>query len=333
MLFFKKESVWVAWIHQNVIKDKNFWELKEHQSHTWLFKKLLRLRDKATEWLRVLPGNGSSCSFWLTPWSPYGQLLSYFGSGRRRQSGIPLNATLASLWNGDAWSISPARSPQMEQVQIHLSTVILPDSPDVPEWNSNGITSNSIFNNNFVPCKIYDSLRVRKEPVSWSKIVWLQKGIPKHKTFTWMLVLNRCPTRDRLLSWGLAVDPGCLLCNNHPESRDHLFYGCSFTRSIWRPLAAKLYLNLHTDDWDQTLQVLITLSGDKHLRYLSLLSWQALLYEIWRERNQRLHQRRFRTSDSISDVISSLIKNKISSLRDLNPVESSVCMQIWLSLR
>lgn len=29
-VLFKTESVWVAWIHQNVIKDSNFWELKKN---------------------------------------------------------------------------------------------------------------------------------------------------------------------------------------------------------------------------------------------------------------------------------------------------------------
>lgn len=33
-LIFKRDSVWIAWIHQNVIKDNSIWDLKLKQSHT-----------------------------------------------------------------------------------------------------------------------------------------------------------------------------------------------------------------------------------------------------------------------------------------------------------
>ncbi|KAL0816972.1 hypothetical protein Bca101_073416 [Brassica carinata] len=107
------------------------------------------------------------------------------------------------------------------QVHIHLSTITLSDSPDFPIWNSAGIGANN--NNKFVISKIYDSIRDSRPKVFWNKAVWFSKGIPKHKTLTWLFLLNRCPTRDRLLSWGLQTDPSCLLCNNHPESRNHIF--------------------------------------------------------------------------------------------------------------
>lgn len=44
-LLFRTESIWVAWIHQNFIKDESIWEMKEKQKHTWIFKELLRLRE------------------------------------------------------------------------------------------------------------------------------------------------------------------------------------------------------------------------------------------------------------------------------------------------
>lgn len=91
MLFFQRDSVWVAWIHQNVIKDRNFWDLKRRNSQTWLFKQLLSLRHLASNWIRIIPGNGKHCSFWSTPWSPMGPLLHYFGNIGTSLSGIPLS--------------------------------------------------------------------------------------------------------------------------------------------------------------------------------------------------------------------------------------------------
>lgn len=42
-ILFKTDSIWVEWMHQNVIKDSTIWEIKEKQSHTWVFKQILRL--------------------------------------------------------------------------------------------------------------------------------------------------------------------------------------------------------------------------------------------------------------------------------------------------
>lgn len=61
LLIFRTESIWVAWIHHNVIKETNIWDIKEKQSHTWVFKKLLRLRDTSMQWIRIVHGNGKNC--------------------------------------------------------------------------------------------------------------------------------------------------------------------------------------------------------------------------------------------------------------------------------
>ncbi|KAF2568769.1 hypothetical protein F2Q68_00024701 [Brassica cretica] len=259
----KAEGVWVAWIQDNVIKDSCLWEMKEKQTHTWLFKKLLRLRAEATQWIRITPGNGCSISIWHSPWSPFGPLLQRFGSHGPRHSGIPLSSSLSTLWNGSSWILSSARSLLMEQVHIHLSTITLSDSPDFPIWNSAGIGANN--NNKFVISKIYDSIRDSRPKVFWNKAVWFSKGIPKHKTLTWLFLLNRCPTRDRLLSWGLQTDPSCLLCNNHPESRNHIFFDCSFTRSIWRPLSRKIGLTSPSDSWDDTARAVTNFTEEMWL--------------------------------------------------------------------
>ena len=147
-----------------------------------------------------------------------------------------------------------------------------------------------------------------------------------------MFVLNRCPTRDRLLSWGLQTDPLCLLCNLLPESRNHIYFCCSFSSEIWRNLAAKLQFAIISDDWDDTLQGLIRYTGDNRLRYLTILSWQTLIHELWRERNNRLHRSHFKSQEAIFSTISSTIKNRISSLRETDPMESSACLQLWFSL-
>ncbi|XP_033136094.1 uncharacterized protein LOC103837732 isoform X1 [Brassica rapa] len=329
MLFFQTESVWVAWIHQNVIKDSDFWLLKEKQSHTWIFKKILRLRHLAVRWLKILPGNGRECRFWTSPWSPFGQLINFVGQSGPRSTGIPISSSLASLWSNDSWTLAPARSDRMEEVLTYLTSISLSDRPDTMIWNTSTTRSNQ--SRCFSANQVYNLIRESNPSVAWKNVVWLKRGIPKFKTLTWLFVLDRCPTRNRLLAWGLQTDAGCLLCNRYQESRDHLFFDCEYSYAIWGSLATRLNFSLQSNSWNDSLQALIDFTGDSTLRYLIILAWQASIYEIWKERNNRLHRNIFRSPSSLVSSINATVKNRISSFRDDNGVFSSQTMQRWLS--
>lgn len=59
--------------------------------------------------------------------------------------------------------------------------------------------------------------------------------MPKHAFICWLTIMNRLPTKDRLLKWGLNVDVMCLLCGAAEESRDHVFFSCPFAKEfvVW----------------------------------------------------------------------------------------------------
>ncbi|WZZ71226.1 hypothetical protein YC2023_082596 [Brassica napus] len=97
---------------------------------------------------------------------------------------------------------------------------------------------------------------------------WYTKGIPKHKTLTWL-----SNSRPFTLSWGISTDPTCLLCNNHLEFRGHIF----FTRSVWRPLSSKLGLNLPSDSWDDTTRTITNLLGTIRFKFLARIAWQMVI--------------------------------------------------------
>ena len=166
--------------------------------------------------------------------------------------------------------------------------------------------------------------------VPWKDIVWSSGSIPRHSFLTWLFILDRCPTRDRILSWGLQTDPTCLLCSTEPESRNHLLFNCCFSLSIWTALSRRCSLQA-LPDWDQTILQLTSLRTGKLHRRLVIIAWQATIYAIWTERNYRLHRSVFRSTDSITKNIITQVTNRISSFRPSNPAISSKLMQIWFS--
>ncbi|XVF84351.1 hypothetical protein PTKIN_Ptkin17bG0029900 [Pterospermum kingtungense] len=50
------------------------------------------------------------------------------------------------------------------------------------------------------------TLRPRGDKVPWEKLIWSAPTIPKHYIISWMAILNRLPTKDRLRHWGIIDD-------------------------------------------------------------------------------------------------------------------------------
>ncbi|CAN7062358.1 unnamed protein product, partial [Brassica rapa subsp. trilocularis] len=59
----------------------------------------------------------------------------------------------------------------------------------------------------------------------------------------------------------------------------------------------------------------MALPGNQNIKYLSTVTWQATIYTLWWERNDRLHRGTHRSPNILIKKISSIIKNRISALR------------------
>ncbi|CAN6836259.1 unnamed protein product, partial [Brassica oleracea] len=133
-----------------------------------------------------------------------------------------------------------------------------------------------------------------------------------------------------MISWGLSVPPTCLLCNLGDESRDHLFFSCSFSWELWSHHAQRIEIT-PTPDWRLTLLHMQALPGPTWRRKLQLLVWQYVIYSLWQERNGRLHRRTSKTVATISKILDRAIRNKIQSFRDSNPAAASTMIQFWFA--
>ena len=159
----------------------------------------------------------------------------------------PCKLSLASLNVNGQWALPPSRSENQVNVASYLTTVDLQDQEDGYEWR---IGNNSSAN--YMTRQVYQELRGAHPTVSWSSAVWIKRGIPRQCFLTLLFVLNRCPTRDRMIGWGLQTPPTCLLCNLGIETRDHLLFACPFSFGVWNAIAARCSM-VATSDWSSTL--------------------------------------------------------------------------------
>lgn len=177
------------------------------------------------------------------------------------------------------------------------------------------------------------------QEVSWHKQVWFAGHIPKHAFFTWVNVRNRLATRDRMRQWGLDVPVDCVLCSAFNESRQHLYFDCSFSSAVWSYFMVQN--NLHPPrSFDDILNWLTRPSSNSHLVLIIRFIYQASKYSIWKERNSRIHSSISRPPEALIAEIKDLIRLRLDPLsRSLsaNAASSSssavpmTLMATWLS--
>lgn len=64
-LFSNKTSLWVKWIHCYLIRKSSFWSMKNNANNgSWMWRKILKLRDLAKSYIRMEVHNGNLTSFW-----------------------------------------------------------------------------------------------------------------------------------------------------------------------------------------------------------------------------------------------------------------------------
>lgn len=324
LLFFQAGSVWVAWFREEILGGSinNLWTTKPSPRFSWQVNKILKLSREIYPWVKLRVENGVNCRFWSDNWSSLGCIRTYLGNATL---GIPSNITLASLYCNERWQLPPARSEAQVNMQALLTTINLTQQDDYYEWEIGGK-----LNSRYSMGQVYNYLREEGPTVPWFHTVWNKRGIPKQSFMAWLIVLDRCPTRDRILRWGLQTDPFCLLCNLTSETRNHLYFDCNFSWEVWGTMGRRCGITpMRT--WSQSMNQLQALSRSSPSTVLTLLCWQSCLYWLWSERNSRLHRQVFRSPDAISRLIDRQIKDKILIFRTSNPALASRLMQQWLT--
>ena len=105
-----------------------------------------------------------------------------------------------------------------------------------------GVEVKKVQGPKFTIAEVWQEIRPKKERVSWHKLLWSSLNIPKHAVVVWMAILNRLPTKDRLIAWGMEINGICCLCQNANESRDHLFFECNYSMEIWAMILTRCVL-------------------------------------------------------------------------------------------
>nr|GEZ17200.1 reverse transcriptase zinc-binding domain-containing protein [Tanacetum cinerariifolium] len=76
--------------------------------------------------------------------------------------------------------------------------------------------------------------------VIWRHLIWFAQCIPWHSFVLWMAIQNRLMTQDRVAVWKPNEPMKCVLCDQCPDSHDHLFFACSYSSLVWNEMLKTL---------------------------------------------------------------------------------------------
>ena len=97
-----------------------------------------------------------------------------------------------------------------------------------------------------------------------------------------MAIIDKLPTQDSILFWGIEVGSNCLLCQIELETIDHLFFGCDYSKSIWERILALCGVRRGIGSWEEELAWAVNQLKGKSLRSIVLiLAWKAVIYHMW----------------------------------------------------
>ncbi|KAJ9536534.1 hypothetical protein OSB04_un000286 [Centaurea solstitialis] len=281
-LLTNRQTLWVAWIRRYRIMDGSLWSIRPRPNWSWVFRKLLSIRPLVRHFFLHQLGNGLNANAWEDNWFTSIPLSLSISYRHFRMLGFELRST--------ARDVIVALDGVWPQVWVDSNPNVfvqpIPATIDHLEDTIKWLGPNNVLSV-FTVKDAWRSLDGNHQIMSWTKFVWFKYHVPKHGFCMWMACLRRLPTHDRIAVWKEnPPDLICPLCNACPDSHNHLFFSCPFSREVWRRVKNEVDLWGFLEIWDAIMEALSDNRGPTTL--LRKLALSATIYFIWRERNSRI---------------------------------------------
>ena len=179
--------------------------------------------------------------FWFDDWLKQGKVIEVTGEVDICHLGVARKARVCNAVTQAGWNIRGHRSRFFHVLYDRIQNTPVPHGSkgsDVVLWKH----SDDVYKPSFSTARTWNQIWEKKNVVFWSKGVWFSQGVPRFSFIVWLAVRNRLSTGDRMRTWG--IQQGCPLYGERDETRDHLFFACPFSFTVWDTLANRLTGNI-----------------------------------------------------------------------------------------
>lgn len=163
--------------------------------------------------------------------------------------------------------------------------------------------------------------------------MWFTHATPKQSFHIWTAIQDRLSTCDRIKKWNPSIDTTCILCRQHPETRNHLFFSCPYSSQVWGTLMKGLLLANYSETWEDLVSLLLDHSQGRVKLFLFRYTFQTAAHSIWRERNRRRHGEKHLPSSILIKTVDKTIRNRLSTIRRQGDSKYDEGLTIWFGTR
>ena len=308
-LFYKKDSLWVAWVRRFYLRQGSLWNAKVPTSCSWSWRKILQLRERIRPLIKHKVGDGAATFLWHDFWNPVGPLLPYVGERILYDSAIHCNARVAEVIDERGWNWPIAISGDLIAIKNSCANCHIDASrEDIISWtpDPSGV---------FTVSSAWNHFRPKRSSVNWHYTIWFPQAIRRHTFIVWLAVQNRLVTQDKLLKWGLISSISCVFCRTNVDERNHLFFSCHFTAGIWQRILCLCGVSRTPRNWENEFLWVIANKGKSFSSITRKIAWGATIYHLWGHRNRRIQENNYAPADTIFRLICDDVRLRISGIQ------------------
>ncbi|XP_019257757.1 PREDICTED: uncharacterized protein LOC109235971 [Nicotiana attenuata] len=103
---------------------------------------------------------------------------------------------------------------------------------------------------------------------------------------------KRLLTKEKTMKLNITEDNECMLCEGKPESIDHLFFDCTYSRMCLTEVLQWLGMNIQNTEVTGIGRRMARIAKGKAGRSFTKAALAAVIYYIWKARNEALWRKR-----------------------------------------
>lgn len=278
---------------------------------------------------RVEVRNGESTSFRYEVWSPLGCLRDFLQSRGCTGIGIPMDSMVSECRRHKKRRHRDMMLNKVEE-EIERYKEKWSCEKDISLWKN----EKGKYKKSFSTKGTWLSIREKYQECHWHKAVWFKGATPKFAFIVWIAIQGRLSTGERMKMWNENVDTTCVLCQEPLETRDHLFFECSYSKQIWENLMKGVMRDRYTTKWDEIVEILTKDAGwGKMELFIARYIWQSAIHAIWRERNGRKHDEPPRPMTLLIKHLDKNMRNRITIQQRKGDKNFDRAMVAWFATR
>lgn len=277
-------------------------------------------RPLAINHIKFRIGNGVDTSLWFDPWMGNGILATSIHSSLVINSGLGPNATVSNIIQNSTWNFPSSN---------HNDFIVFRDAFDFNRQCNSTLQDECFWGNTKASevraSTIWCSIRQVGMDLLWDKLVWHRILTPRFSFILWMAFHKGLRTMDRLLTFGLQVNPMCVLYKTDLESFDHLFFHCEYSFRVLVYILRHCGWRGYSRNWSSITNYLIHYSRPQFHHSLIHLGFAAVVHRIWTERNARIFSHKAAPVRTVVQEIMNMLKCKLYSYKRFQRLKEKSC--------